>query len=72
MKVPPLPSDRNATGRTFDEQERAYLMQVMDSGTLICTSGTHAKAFEEDLAKVFGAKFALSCSSGSAAVHTAV
>lgn len=72
MKVPPLPSDRNATGRTFDDQERAYLMQVMDSGTLICTSGTHAKAFEDDLAKVFGAPFALTCSSGSAAVHTAV
>ena len=49
FKVVELPSDRNASGRGFGEADLALLKEVVDSGTLICISGTQANHFEEDL-----------------------
>lgn len=67
-----LPSERDASGRTFDDEEMRLLKQVMDSGTLNSPFGTVVKEFEKAAATKFGAEFAKAVSSGTAAVHTAV
>lgn len=67
-----FPSDQDASGRTFDEAEIAAVAEVLRSGTLTSTKGPAVKEFERRFAELVGAKFAYACSSGSAAVHTAI
>lgn len=67
-----LPSERDASGRTFDDEEVRLLQEVMASGTLNSPFGTKVKAFEQLAAETFGVPMAKAVSSGSAAVHTAV
>jgi len=67
-----LPSDQDATGRTFGAEEIAAVTEVLQSGTLITTKGKYGKLLEESFAKRFGVKYAYACNSGSAAVHTAI
>jgi dTDP-4-amino-4,6-dideoxygalactose transaminase len=67
-----LPSDQDASGRTLGEEELRFLREVIDSGTLTSTKGTFVQSFERDFAKKVGVGFAYACSSGSAAIHTAV
>jgi len=67
-----LPSDQDASGRTFDETEIAYVTEVLRSGTLTTTKGKFGKLLEQKFAEKFGAKYAYACTSGSAAIHIAV
>lgn len=67
-----LPSDQDATGRTFDERELALLAEVLGNGTLTSTKGNFVRALEERFAAVTGVSAAYACSSGTAAVHCAV
>src|SRR5262245_12948060 len=67
-----LPSDQNASGRSFGEEEIALLHEVIRSGKLFSVSGTFVKALEKRFAEMLGVKYAYACSSGTAAVHTAV
>jgi len=67
-----LPSDQDASGRTFDETEIAYVTEVLKSGTLTTTKGKFGKMLEQKFAEKLGAKFAYACTSGSAAIHIAV
>jgi perosamine synthetase len=67
-----LPSDQDASGRTFDEAELALLAEVLKSGTLTSTKGRFVRTFEERFASLLGVRAAYACASGSAAVHTAV
>lgn len=67
-----LPSDQDASGRTLGDEEIAALREVVRSGTLTSTKGTAVKAFERNFAASVGAKHAIACSSGTAAVHAAV
>lgn len=67
-----LPSDQDATGRTFDEAEIALVAEVLRSGTLTVTKGRFGKSFEAEFAYTLGANHAHFCSSGSAAVHCAI
>src|SRR5689334_15265190 len=67
-----LPSDQEASGRTFDAVELDLVAQVLRSGTLTSTKGTMVARFEEAVAELFGAGHAVACASGSAAVHTAL
>lgn len=67
-----LPSDQEASGRTFDEAELSLLAEVLRSGTLTSTKGRFVKMFEERFAALLGVRAAYACASGSAAVHTAV
>jgi len=67
-----LPSDQDASGRTFDEKEIAYVTEALRSGTLTTTKGKFGKMLEEKFAAKFGAKYAYACTSGSAAIHIAV
>jgi len=67
-----LPSDADATGRTFGEEELANLSQVVESGTLNCTKGTVVRELESAFVNHCGVHFSRAVSSGTAAVHTAV
>ncbi len=67
-----LPSDQDASGRTFGAEEINALTEVLNSGVLITTKGKFGKMLEENFAKRLGVKYAYACNSGSAAVHVAI
>lgn len=67
-----LPSDQNSSGRTLGEEEIALVAEAIRSGVLTCTKGEFTKSFENKFAASVGAKHASACSSGSAAIHTAI
>ena len=71
-KLLALPSDQDASGRTFDGAELALLEEVLKSGTLTSTKGKFVRTFEERFAEMLGVRKAYACASGSAAIHTAV
>lgn len=67
-----LPSDQDATGRSFDTAELDRLRAVLDSGVLTSTRGSQTPEYEARAAELTGRRFAIACSSGTAAVHAAV
>lgn len=67
-----LPSDQNQTGRTLGNEEINAVIEAIESGTLTSTKGTFVKQFETEFAKRIGSKHGYACSSGSAALHTAI
>ena len=67
-----LPSDQNATGRSFGAEELELLRKVIDSGTLNCTKGTVVREFESRFAKLVGSTSCRTTTSGTAAIHAAV
>ncbi len=67
-----LPSDQDISGRTFDNEEIEAVCDVLRSGTLITTKGKYGKKLEEEFAEKLGVKYAYACSSGSAAIHSAI
>jgi hypothetical protein len=67
-----LPSDQDATGRTFGPEELEAVRQCLASGTLTSTKGNFVKQLETKFAAKIGARFAYACSSGTAAVHCAI
>ncbi|MFH4247003.1 DegT/DnrJ/EryC1/StrS family aminotransferase, partial [Acinetobacter baumannii] len=58
--------------RQFGDEELENLREVITSGTLTTTKGRFGKEFEKDFAKLIEVKYAFLCSSGSAAIHTAI
>ncbi|MFN6450874.1 MAG: DegT/DnrJ/EryC1/StrS family aminotransferase [Nostoc sp. EfeVER01] len=71
-KILMLPSDENTTGRTLGEAELAFLTEVIRSGSLATPYGSFVKKLEQQFADLLGVKYAYACSSGSAAVHSAI
>lgn len=67
-----LPSDADATGRSFGSEELELLRQAIESGTLNCTKGTLVSAFEREFAEMLGVSFCRATTSGTTACHTAV
>lgn len=67
-----LPSDADASGRSFGDEERALLHEVLESGVLNCTRGTQVRELEKELAEWLGVQHCRAVASGTAAVHTAV
>ena len=67
-----LPSDQDASGRTFGEEELAMLAQAIRSGTLFSVKGTLVKTLEKHFAQLLGIEHAHACASGTAALHTAI
>lgn len=67
-----LPSDQNATGRSLGAEEVYLLSRVIASGRLTSTKGTYVQELEHEFAKKLGIAYASACSSGTAAIHTAV
>lgn len=67
-----LPSDQDASGRSFGPEELQLLTEVLASGILTSTKGTMVNAFETEFARLVGANYVSACSSGTAAIHTAI
>jgi dTDP-4-amino-4,6-dideoxygalactose transaminase len=67
-----LPSDQEASGRSFGSEEVAELVKVIESGTLTCTKGPACASVERRFGELLGAKHVIACASGSAAVHCAI
>lgn len=67
-----LPSDQDASGRSFGQEELDLLKAALDSGTLTSTKGQFVPRLEARAAEVLGARHAHACASGTAAVHCAV
>lgn len=67
-----LPSDLDASGRTFGREEISFLEQAVSSGTLTSTKGTLVKELEKRFAEKLGVKHAFACTSGTAAIHLAI
>lgn len=72
--APPLalPSDQDASGRTFGSEEAALLVAALQRGTLHSTRGTFVTTFERRFAAWLGTRHAIACSSGTAAMHAAI
>jgi perosamine synthetase len=68
----PLPSDQEASGRTLGAEELELLAEVIRSGTLTSTKGPFVKTLERRFAEALDIPHAFACSSGTAAIHTAV
>ncbi|MFQ5427626.1 MAG: UDP-4-amino-4,6-dideoxy-N-acetyl-beta-L-altrosamine transaminase [Thermodesulfobacteriota bacterium] len=56
-------------GQTIDGEDTRSVLEVLDSPCL--TQGPYVEAFEEALARYTGARYAVACSSGTAALHLA-
>ncbi|MGE0823129.1 MAG: DegT/DnrJ/EryC1/StrS family aminotransferase [Candidatus Binatia bacterium] len=67
-----LPSDQDASGRTFGDEEIALLTEALRSGILTSTKGTFVRTLEQGFAKLLGSRHAYACASGTAAIHTAL
>jgi perosamine synthetase len=67
-----LPSDQDASGRSFGEAELALLAEVLRGGALTSTKGTVVRALERRFAGLLGVRHAWACASGTAALHAAV
>jgi perosamine synthetase len=67
-----LPNDQDASGRNFGREELAAVSRALESGTLTSTKGTFVRAFEKRFAEMIGVAHAFACSSGTAAIHTAI
>jgi dTDP-4-amino-4,6-dideoxygalactose transaminase len=67
-----IPSDQNATGRQLGREEISNLVAAIESGTLTSTKGTFVNQLETDFATRLNVPYAHACSSGTAALHTAV
>ena len=67
-----LPSDQDATGRSLGDEELDRLRAVLESGTLTATKGVQTPELERRAARLTERRFAVACSSGTAAIHTAL
>jgi dTDP-4-amino-4,6-dideoxygalactose transaminase len=67
-----LPSDQDATGRTLGAEEIEKLAEAIQSGTLTSTKGQMVRTLEQGFARVLGISHCHACSSGTAAIHTAI
>lgn len=67
-----LPSDLDASGRSFGLEELEAVSDALVSGTLSGVGGRWVSRLEESFARVVGTRFALASSSGSSAVHAAI
>jgi len=67
-----LPSDQDASGRTLGREEIDLLTQVIESGRLFGPRGRFVKELEAAFAETMGVEHAYACTSGTAAIHTAI
>lgn len=67
-----LPSDQDASGRTLGQEELDLLAEVIGSGKLFSPKGRFVKELEAQFASLMGVEYAYACTSGSAAIHTAI
>lgn len=58
--------------KPFGEEEETLLLEAVRSQNLFGKSGTFVPRFEKAFAEFYGARYAQSCTSGTAAIHLAV
>ncbi len=58
--------------RRYGEEELAELREALEQGTLFYAQGQKVKALEKAFAESVGAAHAIACSSGTAAIHSAL
>ncbi|NWG12634.1 MAG: DegT/DnrJ/EryC1/StrS family aminotransferase [Acidobacteria bacterium] len=68
----PLPTIRNASGRTIGDEELKRVQRVLESGNLAYIYGQTVSEFESSFARLTGVDHAVAVSSGTAALHTAL
>ncbi|HOR28863.1 MAG TPA: DegT/DnrJ/EryC1/StrS family aminotransferase [Candidatus Sumerlaeota bacterium] len=56
----------------FDQRERIYINEVLDSGFASSTTGTMNQRLEAAFAARFGRKYAVTCNSGTTTLHAAL
>jgi perosamine synthetase len=71
-KIMSLPTDQDASGRTLGQEEIEAVSKAILSGVLTATKGEFAKELERQFAALTDSLHCHACSSGSAAMHTAV
>jgi dTDP-4-amino-4,6-dideoxygalactose transaminase len=67
-----LPSDQDASGRSFDAAELRALADALDTGALTSTRGHWVRSLEQRFADLVGAEHAIATSSGTSAIHAAI
>jgi dTDP-4-amino-4,6-dideoxygalactose transaminase len=67
-----LPSDQDASGRSLGREEIELLTQAIESGRLFGPRGRFIKELEALFAETMGVEHAYACTSGTAAIHTAI
>ena len=67
-----LPSDQDASGRSFGAEEIDLLTEVIESGRLFAPKGRFVKDLETGFARWLGVDHSVASSSGTAAIHTAL
>ncbi|NBE97569.1 DegT/DnrJ/EryC1/StrS family aminotransferase [Nonomuraea sp. KC401] len=67
-----FPSMAEADGRTLGDEEVAAVERVIRSGMLNSVWGTEARELEREVARMYGSRHAIACSSGTAALHLSV
>jgi perosamine synthetase len=72
VRSTPLPNVGGKPGRDIGEEELANLREVIETGKLFVHGGKFVSQFEREFAQLLGVKHAVACTSGTAAVHTAV
>lgn len=61
-----------AREQRYGQEELQELKEALEQNTLFYAQGKKVKQLEEDYAKMIGARFAVSTSSGTASIHTAL
>ena len=59
-------------GKRYGEAELKQLTEALEQGSLFFAHGKKVTALEQAFAKVIGTKYAVACSSGTAAIHGAM
>ena len=59
-------------GKRYGEEELQQLKEALDQGTLFYAQGKKVYQLEERFAAKYGAEFAVACTSGTSAIHTAL
>lgn len=67
-----FPSMAEADGRTLGDEEVAAAERVIRSGMLNSVWGTEARALEREIERMYGSRHAITCSSGTAALHLSI
>lgn len=71
VRTKPLPTVSNKSGRNIGDEELNLLKEVVESGSLFRHAGRMVSKLEEEFAKFLGVKYAVTSTSGTAALHIA-
>ncbi|MCX7918219.1 MAG: DegT/DnrJ/EryC1/StrS family aminotransferase [bacterium] len=72
VRIKPFPTVNDQSGRWIGEEEKQFVMEVLESGHLFGVGGKFVTQFERAFAEYYGIKSAVSSSSGTAALHIAL